>query len=175
MATAGKNLSDYNKELIPDAAAMRFGIVVSEWNDKITDGLLEGATKALLKNGCSKENLLIEYVPGTFELPLGAQFILESKKVDAVICIGSVIQGETKHFDFVCEGATQGIKDVGLKFGIPVIFCVLTDNTEQQAIDRSGGKHGNKGVEAAVTAIKMVALKSRLNPSRETLGFNKSE
>ncbi|MFT7614460.1 MAG: 6,7-dimethyl-8-ribityllumazine synthase [Parvicellaceae bacterium] len=175
MATAGNNLSEYNKELIPNASEMKFGIVVSEWNDKITDGLLEGATSTLLEHGCNKDNFLIEYVPGTFELALGAQLLFESMEIDAVICIGSVIQGETKHFDFVCEGATLGIKDVGLKYNKPAIFCVLTDMNESQAIERSGGKHGNKGTEAAVSAIKMVALKQRLFPKRDSMGFGHGE
>ncbi len=171
MATAGKNLSEYNKDEIPNAAEMRFGIVVSEWNDKITQGLLDGAKKTLLDQGCPEAQILIEYVPGTFELALGAQMLLEAKRLDAVICIGSVIQGETRHFDFVCEGATQGIMSVGLKYNIPTIFCVLTDNTEQQGIDRSGGKHGNKGIEAAISAIKMVALKQKLSYRTGKAGF----
>ena len=171
MATSEKNLSKYDKELIPNAAEMRFGIVVSEWNEKITQGLLKGVTTTLLENGCIEDHFIIEYVPGTFELALGAQFLFESKEIDAVICIGSVIQGETKHFDFVCEGATMGIKDVGLKYNKSAIFCVLTDLNEQQAIDRSGGKHGNKGTESAISAIKMVALKLKLFPKKDTMGF----
>jgi len=173
MATAGKNLSEYNKENIPEASNMRFGIVVSEWNDDITSRLLDGAIKGLTDNGCLDENILIERVPGTFELPLGAQFILEAKEVDGIICVGSVIEGETRHFDFVCEGATMGIKDVSLKHNKPVIFCVLTDKNKQQAMDRSGGKHGNKGTEAAIAAIKMVELKNRLLPQRKSAGYNK--
>lgn len=162
MATANQNYSEHNPELVPDASSMKIAIAVSEWNAKITNGLLNGARDTLLKYGLSEENLLIEFVPGSFELPLAAQWFLEEKKVDAVICLGCVIQGETRHFDFVCEGLTQGIKDVSLKFGKAVIFGVLTDNHEQQSIDRSGGIHGNKGTEAAVTAIKMVDLQRRL-------------
>lgn len=172
MATAGKNLSDYNRAEIPNASKMHFGIVVSEWNEEITEGLLSGAKQTLLDNGCPENQIRVEYVPGTFELPLGAQYFFESQPVDAVICIGSVIQGETRHFDFVCEGATQGIKDVSLKYNKPAIFCVLTDNTKQQGIERSGGKHGNKGTEAAVTAIKMVDLKKRLGKKDSSnIGF----
>ena len=156
MATANNNLSDYDINSIPDASKMVFGIVVSEWNQEITSGLLNGAYATLVDNGAKKDNIIVKSVPGAFELPLGAQTFFEKTNVDAVICLGSVIQGETKHFDFVCEGTALGIKDVSLKFNKPVIFGVLTDNTEQQAIDRSGGKHGNKGDEAAITAIKMV-------------------
>ena len=166
MATAHTNLSEYDKELIPNASEMSFGVVVSEWNDKITLGLLKGAKNTLLKHGVLESNIHIHFVPGAFELPLGAQLVLENKAVEAVICLGCVIQGETKHFDFVCEGVAQGIKDVSLKYNTPVIFGVLTDNTEQQSIDRSGGRLGNKGDEAAVTAIKMVDLKNKLGDSR---------
>ena len=146
MATVHKNLSHYDATDIPDASEMTIAIVVSEWNKKITNGLLNGTTRTLKNHGLKEDNLTIHNVPGSFELPSAAQFILESKKnIDAVICLGCVIQGETKHFDFVCQGITQGIKDVGLKYNKPVIFGVLTDNTLQQSIDRSGGKHGNKG------------------------------
>jgi 6,7-dimethyl-8-ribityllumazine synthase len=162
MATANNNLSNYDINSIPDAGKMVFGIVISEWNENITKGLLNGTYHTLLKHGAKEENIIIKYVPGTFELPLGAQTLFEKTNVDAVICLGSVIQGETKHFDYVCEGAAMGIKDVALKYNKPTIFGVLTDNTLQQAIDRSGGKHGNKGDEAAVTAIKMVAFQKGL-------------
>ena len=128
----------------------------------ITFNLLKGAKSTLIKYGLKEENLIIEQVPGSYELVLGAQLILESKSPDAVICLGCVIQGQTKHFDFVCEAVSQGIKDVSLKYNIPVIFGVLTDNNKQQSIDRSGGKLGNKGDEAAVTAIQMVDLQKRL-------------
>ena len=162
MATANKNLSDYDINSIPDAGNMLFGIVVSEWNEKITKGLLKGAYSTLLKHGVKEENITVKFVPGAFELAFGAQNFLEKTNVDAVICLGSVIQGETKHFDFVCQGTALGIKDVGLKYNKPVIFGVLTDNTLQQAIDRSGGKYGNKGDDAAVTAIKMVDFQHSL-------------
>ena len=162
MATVNNNLSDYDINSVPNATKMVFGIVVSEWNEKITKGLLNGAYTTLLKHGATEENIIVKFLPGAFELPLGAQIMLEKTNVDAVICLGSVIQGETKHFDFVCEGAALGIKDVALKYNKPVIFGVLTDNNEQQAIDRSGGKHGNKGDEAAVTAIKMVDFQKSL-------------
>tara|TARA_B110000967_G_scaffold52213_1_gene53423 strand:- start:2531 stop:3022 length:492 start_codon:yes stop_codon:yes gene_type:complete len=163
MATAHTNLSEYDKELIPNASEMSFGIVVSEWNANITDNLLKGAYKALIDNGVLPANIIVKHTPGAYELPLAAQLLIENTKVDGVVAIGSVIQGETKHFDYVCEAVSQGIKDVNLKYGKPVTFCVLTDNTMQQGIDRSGGKHGNKGIECAVAAIKMVALKKSLS------------
>ena len=159
MATAGKNLSDYNKAKMPNAEKMVFGIVVSEWNENITEGLCKGAIDALLENNVSKENIDRLDVPGSYELIYGSKHMVNTKKYDAVIAIGSVIQGETKHFDFVCEGVSQGIKDLNVIQDVPVIFCVLTDNTMQQAIDRSGGMYGNKGTEAAVAAIKMAAIK----------------
>lgn len=158
MATANKNLSSYNKSTIPNAASFRFGIVVSEWNDNITEGLYKGAFEALIENGVLPANITRWDVPGSFELIYGAKKMQE-QNVDAVITIGCVIQGETKHFDFVCEGVTQGVKDLNIMHDTPVIFCVLTDNTMQQSIDRSGGKHGNKGTEAAIAAIKMAALR----------------
>tara|TARA_B110000046_G_scaffold52102_1_gene58194 strand:+ start:66854 stop:67351 length:498 start_codon:yes stop_codon:yes gene_type:complete len=165
MATEGNNLSEYDFNSVPNASAMTLGIVVSEWNEKITLGLLKGAKDTLLKHGLQESNIHVYFVPGAFELPLGAQLVLENKAIEAVICLGCVIQGETKHFDFVCEGVTQGIKDVSLKYNAPVIFGVLTDNKEQQSIDRSGGRLGNKGDEAAVTAIKMIDLKNKLSNS----------
>ena len=158
MATANKNLSDYNKNEIPDAKKFRFGIVVSEWNSAITEGLYQGAFDTLIDCGVHEHNITRLNVPGSFELIYGCKKMQEHI-VDAVIAIGSVIQGETKHFDFVCEGVTQGIKDLNILNDTPVIFCVLTDNTEQQAIDRSGGKHGNKGIEAAIAAIKMAEIR----------------
>jgi 6,7-dimethyl-8-ribityllumazine synthase len=162
MATENKNLSHYNLEDVPSAEGMKIGIVVSEWNANITENLFSGAYEALVECGCKSEDIIRKNVPGSFELPLAAQFLLESKNVDAVICLGSVIQGETKHFDYVCQTTSNGIKDVSLKYNKAVIFGVLTDNTMQQAIDRSGGKHGNKGVEASITAIKMVSLMKNL-------------
>ena len=132
-----------------------------EWNKNITERLFKGAMDGLLNCGCEESNIIRKNVPGSFEIPLAAQFFFESTDVDAVICLGSVIQGETKHFDYVCQGTSLGIKDVSLKYNKPVIFGVLTDNTMQQAIDRSGGKHGNKGTEAAISAIKMVNLSSK--------------
>jgi len=159
MATANRNLSEYIKEEIPNGADFKIGIVVSEWNEQITLGLLEGAISALKENGVKEENIVTKFVPGAFELPLGSQYFCEQGEVDGVIAIGCVIQGETRHFDFVCDGATQGIMDVSLKYTIPVSFCLLTDMNLQQSIDRSGGIHGNKGIECAIACIKMIALK----------------
>ncbi len=160
MATQGKNLSQYDKNRVPNAKEFRFGIVVSEWNEEITEGLFRGAFDALKENGVINENIVRWNVPGSFELIYGCKKMLQSyDMLDAIIAVGSVIEGETRHFDFVCQGVTQGIKDLNVNHDIPVIFCVLTDQNMQQAIDRSGGKHGNKGSEAAITAIKMAQLR----------------
>jgi len=165
MATAEKNLSDYNRQHLPTAGHMRVGIVVSDWNRDITDALLNGARNTLLEAGLLEQNIVVHRVPGSFELPLGAQWLLETGKIDGVIALGSVIQGETRHFEFVCNAVSTGVQEVNLKHSKPVIFGVLTDDTKQQAIDRSGGKHGNKGIDCAVAAIQMVAL-------RESVGEN---
>jgi len=159
MATALRNLSEYNKDIVPNGADFKIGIVVSEWNDSITLNLLKGAKQAFLDSGVLEENIIVRFVPGAFELPLAAQYMCEYTAVDGIVAIGVVIQGETKHFDFVCEGTTQGIKDVNLKYNVPVAFCVLTDNNLQQSIDRSGGIHGNKGIECAIACLKMIELK----------------
>ncbi len=156
MATT--NLSYYDKNTIPNAKKFRFGIVVSQWNPDITKNLEKGAIKTLLDCGATKKNIISWDVPGSFELIFGCKKMIETQKVDAIIAIGNIIQGETKHFNFVCQGVTQGIKDLNIKYDIPIIFCVLTDNTKQQSIDRSGGKLGNKGIECAVAAIKMINL-----------------
>lgn len=163
MASEGKNLSHYDESKVPSASRMVIGIVVSEWNREITDSLKEGAYQTLLNNGALPENIIVKYVPGSFELSLGASLLFEfNEEIDAVICLGSVIQGETRHFEFVCQACAQGVKDVALKYNKPAIFGVLTDDNMQQAIDRSGGKHGNKGIECAIAAIKMVAMHDEL-------------
>ena len=156
------NLSSYDPSSVPPAHDMRFGIVVSDWNNEITWSLLEGAVNTLKKHGVLNDNIVLKHVPGSFELPLGAQFIAEYDDVDGVICLGCVIQGETPHFTYVCQGVTQGIASLNLEYNIPFIFGVLTCDTRQQAIDRAGGKHGNKGDEAAITAIKMAALQAEM-------------
>ena len=158
MATENKNLSEYDKTTIPDASKFRFGIVVSEWNESITEALYQGAYNTLVDNGVAPNNIIRWDVPGSFELIYGSKKMQE-QMVNAVIAIGSVIRGETKHFDFVCEGVAQGVKDLNVMRETPVIFCVLTDNTLEQAQARSGGKHGNKGTEAAIAAIKMAELR----------------
>lgn len=158
MATENKNLSAYDKTSIPNAKDLRFGIVVSEWNPEITEGLFNGAKAALLDCGAEESNIIRWNVPGSFELVYGCKKMVVEQKPDAVIAIGSVIKGETEHFHFVCSAATQGIKDLNVKFDTPVIFCVLTDDNMGQARARSGGVHGNKGTEAAIAAIKMSTL-----------------
>ena len=158
MATALTNLSVYNKEEIPNAKNLRFGIVVSAWNDNITEQLFKGAYAALLDCGAKGSNIIRWDVPGSFELVFGSKKMVQTQNVDAVIAIGSVIRGETNHFDYVCGATAQGIKDLNVSLDVPVIFCVLTDDTLQQSIDRSGGKHGNKGIEAAIAAIQMAVL-----------------
>ena len=155
MATENTNLSNYDPTTVPDPTHFRFGFVVSEWNPTITEDLFKGAVNTLLDCGVEEIYIKTIHVPGSFELIFGAKK-LQTSGVDAVITIGCVIQGETKHFDYVCAGVTQGIKDLNINHSIPVIFCVLTDNNLQQSLDRSGGKYGNKGVEAAVTALKMI-------------------
>ena len=162
MATSLKNLSDYAPDSVPDCSDLKFGLIVSEWNESITGALADGAVETLIKHGAVRENILLHTVPGSFELPMGGQFILETASPDAIILIGCVIQGETRHFDFICQAVAQGCMDLGLKFSKPCIFGVLTTDNLQQAIDRSGGKHGNKGVEAAMTAIKMAYLSRKL-------------
>ena len=168
MATT--NLSYYDKATIPNAKTFRFGIVVSEWNPEITRNLQKGAIETLIDCGATKENILSWDVPGSFELVYGCKKMIQSQQVDAIIAIGNVIQGETKHFDFVCEGVTQGIIDLNIKHDVPVIFCVLTDNTKQQSIDRSGGNLGNEGIECAVAAVKMAAIKN-IDRKSDSIGF----
>lgn len=157
MASSNKNLSTFSSKNINDISGSRFGIVVSEWNSEITEALYAGAVETLLQNGASKDNIIKKNVPGSFELTLGAQW-LAKENIDAVICLGCVIQGETPHFDYICQAVANGITNVGLKYDKPVIFGVLTTLTLQQALDRAGGKHGNKGDEAAATAIKMLGF-----------------
>jgi len=159
MATENKNLSQYDKSTLPNVSQLSFGIVVSEWNESITEGLFNGAFDTLIDCNVKPDNIIRWNVPGSFELIYGCNKMMETyPNLAGIIAIGSVIKGETQHFDFVCEGVTHGIKDLNLAGKMPVIFCVLTDNNLQQSIDRSGGKHGNKGVEAAVAAIKMTVF-----------------
>ena len=163
MSSQLKNLSDFSGTEIPSAAPFSFGIVVAEWNAGITNALYKGAYESLLEHGALAENIFTYTVPGSFELTSGADFLLKNSKLDAVICLGCVIQGETRHFDFICNAVANGISNVAIKYSKPVIFGVLTTDNQQQAEDRAGGKHGNKGVEAAVTAIKMANLAETLD------------
>ena len=167
MATKNKNLSDYKPEQVPSAKKMIFGIVVSDWNPDVTHALLNGAYKTLVEHGAKEDNILVKHVPGSFELTLGAQFMAEYADLDAVICLGCVIQGETRHFDFICQSVTHGITELNMNYNIPFVFGLLTTNTMDQATARSGGKHGNKGVEAAITAIKMAALQKEMEEMEE--------
>jgi 6,7-dimethyl-8-ribityllumazine synthase len=158
MATANHNLSSYDFNIVPDGSDFVIHLVVSQWNSSITDNLCLGAIETLKKHGVKESNLKIWKVPGSFELIYGSKKA-QSFNPDAVIAIGSVIKGETQHFDFVCQAVSQGIKDLNVVSQVPVVFCVLTDDTLQQAKDRSGGKHGNKGVEAAVAALQLGKLR----------------
>lgn len=158
MATSQKNLSSHTLKEHFDIGQKKISIIVSEWNDTVTESLFSGVYETLVKHGAEKHNLNRINVPGSFELTFAAQLEAAKKDIDAVICIGCVIQGETKHFDFICDAVANGLTNVGLKYNKPVIFGVLTPNTQQQALDRAGGKHGNKGDEAAIAAIKMLQL-----------------
>lgn len=171
MASELKNLSTFEGTYIPNASDMKFGIVWAEWNHKTTSALMQGAYDTLIKHGAKAENIVTKTVPGAFELTLGAQYMAEMGQVDAVICIGCVIQGDTKHFDFICDAVAKGITNLNLKYNKPFIFGVLTVNTQEQADDRTGGKHGNKGDEAAVTAIKMLGLKNSFEEGKSKIGF----
>ncbi len=157
-----KNLSEFAPFKFNSAQDIRIGIVVSEWNDYITDSLLNGALEALNEQNVPADNIDVYHVPGSYELPSGADMLFRRADVDAVICIGCIIQGETRHFEFIAEAVAKGIMDVGLKYGKPAIFSVLTCDTMQQAEDRAGGKHGNKGVEGAVACMKMLDLYKKL-------------
>jgi len=158
MSSGDKNLSEFLAKNLPDVSEKKFAIVVSEWNQDVTDALYEGAYNTLLNYGAKAQNIVRAEVPGSFELSLGAQKMAQKAEIDAVICLGCVIQGETKHFDFICHAVAQGITNVSLKYDKPVIFGVLTPNNQEQALARAGGIHGNKGDEAAFTAIKMLGL-----------------
>jgi len=158
MSTKYQNLTDYYPEKVPDASEMRFAVIVSEWNPDVTKNLKEGVYKTLLKNGAKSENIWVIHVPGSFELIYATKRIIGSIKPDAIIGVGCIIRGDTPHFDYVCSGITQGYAQLNAEGDIPCIFGLLTTNNMQQAIDRSGGKYGNKGDEYAITAIKMVHL-----------------
>ena len=157
MSSANSNLKNLDFNKIPSAKGLKFGIVVSKWNSQITDKLLDGCLDLLKTKDATDQNIKILHVPGSFELVYGCNSLID-KGYDAIIAIGSVIRGETKHFDFICNATSNGIKDLNLLGKCPIIFCVLTDENIQQSIDRSGGKFGNKGVEAAIAAIEMALI-----------------
>ena len=165
MASNLKNLSDYSSKNLIAIQEKKFAIVVAEWNEEVTGKLLEGAFQTLVKHQSNPSNIFVETVPGSFELSLGAQWMAQYDYIDAVICLGCVIQGETRHFDFICEAVAKGITEVSLKYSKPVVFGVLTPDNQAQALDRAGGKYGNKGDEAAITAIKMLGLQHTLSSS----------
>jgi 6,7-dimethyl-8-ribityllumazine synthase len=171
MSSANQNLSAFNKNELPDAAKMRFGIVVAEWNAEITESLYNGAEETLKSCGVQQENIFRVNVPGSFELTAGAKYLTTQKKVDAVICLGCVIQGETRHFEFICQAVAQGLTNLTLISSIPYIFGVLTTDNIEQARARAGGPLGNKGIEAAVSAIKMAALKLTAKTEKR-IGFS---
>lgn len=161
MTTKQTNLSSYDPKEVPNGKGKRIGIVVSDWNRVVTGSLLEGAYNTLVKFGVEKDDIIVDYVPGSFELTYGAKVLIEKTNVDCVIILGCVIQGETPHFTFVCNSVTEGTTQLNIKYNVPVIFGLLTTNTIEQAKDRSGGIHGNKGDEAAITALKMINFQSR--------------
>ncbi|MBK7036994.1 MAG: 6,7-dimethyl-8-ribityllumazine synthase [Bacteroidetes bacterium] len=162
MGSKHQNLSHIREETVPSGEKFRFGIVVSEWNSVITEKLYQGCHASLLKYNTKSENIITVYVPGSFELPQAAQLLLESQELDAIICLGCIIKGETTHDHYIAAAVAHGIMNLSIDYSTPVIFGVLTTNDEQQALDRSGGKYGNKGDESAVTALKMAALRERL-------------
>lgn len=161
MATALSNLSSYDSTAVPHGKGKRIGIVVSDWNSSVTHSLLSGATETLLKFDVAPEDIVIEHVPGSFELTYAAKVMIEKGELDCIILLGCVIQGETPHFTFVCDSVTEGATQLNLKYDVPVIFGLLTTLSLDQAQARAGGRHGNKGDEAAITALKMMELQSR--------------
>ncbi len=171
MASALKNLSSYDEGSVPSAADLRFGIVVSEWNAAITHALYEGCYDTLIAHGAPESEIHTIQVPGSFELTAGAKLLIANKKVDAVICLGCVIRGETKHNEYINQAVANGLTNLGMATSRPCIFGVLTPDTEEQARERAGGKHGNKGVEAAVTAIRMAHLAKQLSSAEKRIGF----
>ena len=170
MSTAHQSLSAVSSSKLPNAESFRFGIVVAEWNSSITESLAKACNESLLKAGVKSDNIHRINVPGSYELTAGASLLANQNKFDAIICLGCVIQGETKHFDFICDAVAKGITNLNIKYNKPFIFGVLTPENQQQALDRAGGKHGNKGDEAAITAIKMLDLKKSFKSERK-VGF----
>ncbi len=166
-----KNLSDYQPDAISSGKDHKIGIVISDWNYEVTGQLLQGAVDTLIKHEVEENNIEIIHVPGAYELTFGAAALLDTDFYDAIIVLGCVIQGETRHFDFICHGVTQGITQLNLKAEAPIIFGLLTTDNMEQALDRCGGKHGNKGVEAAVTALRMIETHSYLLDTENEMLF----
>ncbi|GJM32269.1 MAG: 6,7-dimethyl-8-ribityllumazine synthase [Saprospiraceae bacterium] len=171
MASVLKNLSEYKEEHIPSAEEMRFGIIVSDWNANITHALYEGCRETLIKHGAKEDAIFTAQVPGAFELPTAAKIMAAYHNPDAVICLGCVIKGETTHNEYINHAVATGLTNLGIATGKPFIYGVLTPNDETQALDRAGGKHGNKGVEAAITAIRMAAMRKEWSKSKSKIGF----
>ena len=159
MATAYHHLSDYDAASVPSASGMRFGIIVADWNDRFTYAMADAAIATLKTHGAAEGDIIVKHVPGSFELIFGATCMVEKAEVDAVIAIGCVVRGDTPHFDYICQGTTQGLAELNLRGQVPVVYGLLTCNTMEQAEARTGGILGNKGTECAVTAIKMVDYK----------------
>lgn len=173
MSSADKNLSSYDESTLPSAEKLKFGIVVADWNKEITHALYEGCYDTLIKHGAKAENIHSLQVPGTFELPQGARILNKNRNVDATICIGCVIKGETSHNEYINMSVAQGLQNMAIATSKPFIFGVLTPNSMEQAIDRAGGQYGNKGVEAAVTALRMAGLTAELEGEGSSIGFGK--
>jgi 6,7-dimethyl-8-ribityllumazine synthase len=173
MSSADKNLSSYDESTLPSAENLKFGIVVADWNEEITHALYEGCYDTLIKHGAKASNIHTIQVPGTFELPQGARILNQNRNVDATICIGCVIKGQTSHNEYINMSVAQGLQNMAIATSKPFIFGVLTPNSMQQAIDRAGGEYGNKGVEAAVTALRMAGLSSQLEGGGSSIGFGK--
>lgn len=171
MASKNQNLSSTFRENKYNASDLKVGIVMSLWNEAITTKLKNGSMEALLQNGLNAENITVIEVPGAYELPMGARFLLESKKYDGIICLGCVIKGETKHDEYISNAVASGIMQLGLSSGKPIIFGVLTPNDEQQAHERAGGIHGNKGTEAAMSLLQMLHLAKDLKQTKKGIGF----
>lgn len=171
MSTKNKNLSEYNPADIPNGRDMRVGVVVSEWNQNITSSLLKGCMETLQEHEVSEDNIILIHVPGTYELTSGANLLLSNEKMDGIICLGCVVKGETRHDEFINHAVAGGLTNLSIKSNRPIIFGVLTTENMAQAVDRAGGKHGNKGIEAAVTALKMIALHKKYAGSNNRIGF----
>ena len=171
MSSKEQNLSTYKVEDIPNLEGKKIGIVVSEWNQTITEALKQGAIETLIQHGVNEADIQVVYVPGSFELPLGAKMLYGQHSPDGIICIGCVIKGETKHDEYISNAVAGGLMNLNLVANIPVVFGVLTPNTKEQAEDRAGGKYGNKGVEAAVTVLKMIHLRSEIKKDKKSIGF----